>query len=285
MKCAVWTRRHWLVGLVLVAPAGCAAAPVAPWEGRLQGSAVVLLGEVHDNAEQHRLRLAVLRRALHAGWRPAIAMEQFDADRQAEIDRARRERPGDARYLIEQASAGRRGWEWAHYRPIVALALEFELPLLAANLPPSEAARLVRSDYAEVLGEARARELGLVPPPSADWQAEQQRAVDAGHCGRLPAELLGGMARAQFARDAVMADTLRRHGPQGTVLLAGNGHVRRDLGVPRWLNDLPPERLWAVGFVESPTTDTLAGAFDAVVVTAAAERDSDLCDKVKAPPR
>ena len=156
---------------------------------------------------------------------------------------------------------------------------------MAANLPPGEAARLVRGDYAAVLGEARARELGLAPPPGAAWQTEQQRAVDAGHCGLLPTELLGGMARAQFARDAVMADTLRRHAAQGVVLLAGNGHVRRDLGVPRWLSDLPAERIWTVGFVEAPSAEALAGAFDAIVVTAAAARDADPCDQVKAPPR
>jgi len=46
---------------------------------------------VHDNAALHRDRLDVLRRAVaHAGWRPAIAMEQFDIDRQPDIERARR---------------------------------------------------------------------------------------------------------------------------------------------------------------------------------------------------
>jgi uncharacterized iron-regulated protein len=66
-----------------------------PWDHRLRGNAVVLLGEVHDNARQHELRSTALQRAFAAGWRPAIAMEQFDLDRQADIDRARRERPGD----------------------------------------------------------------------------------------------------------------------------------------------------------------------------------------------
>ncbi|HJW11276.1 MAG TPA: ChaN family lipoprotein, partial [Albitalea sp.] len=157
--------------------AGCATPPAAPWEARLQRDALVLLGEVHDNPEQHRLRLAVLRRALRSGWRPAIAMEQFDTDRQADIDRARVERPGDAQHLIAQASAARGGWDWDHYRPIVALALEFDLPLRAANLPASVANRLVRGDYAAVLGEPRVRELGLMPPPDADWQAAQQREI------------------------------------------------------------------------------------------------------------
>ena len=112
----------WLAALMLTA---CATPePAAQWESRLRGDAVVLLGEVHDNAEQHRLRLAVLRRALSAGWRPAIAMEQFDIDRQADIDRARRERPRDAQHLIEAATAPRSGWDWALYRPVVASDLK-----------------------------------------------------------------------------------------------------------------------------------------------------------------
>jgi hypothetical protein len=49
---------------------------------------VVLLGEVHDNAAQHATRAAALRRLLAGGARPAIAFEQFDRERQADIDRA-----------------------------------------------------------------------------------------------------------------------------------------------------------------------------------------------------
>ena len=74
--------------LVTTACAACTTtAPVNDWEVRLHGDAVVMLGELHDNAEQHRLRLAALERALAAGWRPAIAMEQFDREHQADIER------------------------------------------------------------------------------------------------------------------------------------------------------------------------------------------------------
>src|SRR5438874_3309241 len=104
----------WLAALMLTA---CATPePAAQWESRLRGEAVVLLGEVHDNAEQHRVRLAVLRRAFAAGWRPAIVMEQFDRERQADIDRARRERPRDAQHVIDVAGPKGAGWNWDFYR-------------------------------------------------------------------------------------------------------------------------------------------------------------------------
>ena len=112
-----------------------------PWEDRLRGDAIVLLGEVHDNPVQHGLRLEVLRRAFEAGWRPAIAMEQFDREHQSDIERARMERPLDANYLIEKAAPDHGksindGWNWEYYRPFVALALQYDVPLLSANLSP-----------------------------------------------------------------------------------------------------------------------------------------------------
>ena len=283
-----WSRRRLAAAslgwLALHGLTACAAAePLAPqpWEERLRGSTLALLGEVHDNPQHHRLRHAVLQRAFQAGWRPALVMEQFDIDRQADIERSRQERPRDAGHLIAQAGA-KGAWAWSEYQPLVALALEFDLPLFAANLPRRIASRLVRETPQAVLGLQRSRELGLDQLPDAAWQAAQEREIDLGHCGALPRNLWAGMARGQFARDAAMAELLRSRGEQGAVLLAGNGHVRRDIGVPRWLNTLPASRWLAVGYVESDHADAVRGLFDAVVVTAPASR-ADPCKNFKAP--
>ena len=89
------------------------------------------------------------------------------------------------------------------------------------------------------------------------------------------------MAQAQFARDAVMADVLRQHAQRGAVLLAGNGHVRRDLGVSRWLDAEAP-RVFALGLLERHDTQTPPGAFDATLRTEVAER-ADPCADFKPP--
>lgn len=65
--------------------------------------------------------------------------------------------------------------------------------------------------------------------------AAQVEEVRRGHCNMLPVNMLEPMARAQIARDVVMAETIRPHVPRGVVLVAGNGHVRRDIAVPCWL--------------------------------------------------
>jgi uncharacterized iron-regulated protein len=283
------TRRRVATLLLVIACTACSStARRNDWEHRLQGDAVVMLGEVHDNAEHHRLRLEVLRRAFAAGWRPAIAMEQLDRERQADIDRARREKPSDARHLIALAapSSGRAGgaWNWDFYRPFVALALEYDVPLIAANLSSSDTTKIVRGGYSAVFDDASIAMLGLDQPIAADWQAAQEREIDAGHCQALPQPMWPRMARAQFARDAVMAAALREHAGSGVVLLAGNGHVRRDIGVPRWMSGAWQGRIFTVAHLERGDESTLASAFDAVVQTPPAPRP-DPCAILKRAPR
>ena len=258
--------------------AGTEPAPF-PWEDRLRGDAIVLLGEVHDNPVQHGLRLEVLRRAFEAGWRPAIAMEQFDREHQVDIERARMERPLDADYLIEKAATEHgksiNGWNWDYYRPYVALALQYGVPLLAANLSRHDAQKIIELGYSAVFDDSMEHLLGLDRQRPA-LQVVQENEIDVGHCHALPRELLPAMARAQLARDAVMAGVLREHGAQGVVLLAGDGHTRRDMGVPTWFDPTMLARVFAVGFLERGDPVPPASAFDAVVITDAAPR-ADPC--------
>ncbi|HJV61200.1 MAG TPA: ChaN family lipoprotein [Albitalea sp.] len=280
-------RRAALVVLALACGACSTPERREPWESRLRGDAVVLLGEVHDNPALHALRLAALRRALAAGWRPVIAMEQFDREHQADIERARRERPGDARHLIDLAAPARPGgsaggWHWDSYRPVVELALRYDLPLIAANLSNPDTTKIVRGGYAAVFDAADIAALGLDRPIAPDWQAAQEHEIDQGHCHALPPASWPRMARAQFARDAMMAATLQAQAQsgRGVVLLAGNGHVRRDLGVPRWMAPAWRDRLMSVGYLEQGDDMPGAGAFDAVVWAPPASRP-DPCEGFK----
>jgi len=266
----------------LLMVAACATTPRPSPEDvsrSFAGKSYVLLGEVHDNAAGQRQRLQALTRTIEAGWRPAIAMEQFDRERQADIDRARRERPRDAAYVIAQASGLKSGWDWDQYRPVVALALQYDLPLLAANLSRADAAKIVRGGLSDVFDAAQLNTLGLDKPLSADLVASQTAVLDAGHCGHFPKAMLPGMLDAQAARDAVMAQTMRAYASRGVVLIAGNGHVRRDLGVPRWLNREAASVL-SVGYVE--TQGNVEG-FDELVRVPAVERPDPCADAVMRP--
>lgn len=264
-----------LARLGAVALAACATLPQPRFDAaalatQMAREPIVLLGEVHDNAAQHAVRAAALQRFLDGGARPALAFEQFDRARQADLDQARAEPlpPGASRadHLIERA--GGPGWDWSLYRPMIELALSHDLPIVAANLSRAEATRVVHDGFAALFDAPTRTLLGLDQlPPSL--LARQERAVDVGHCHRLPPEALPGLARAQIARDAILALVLRDHAERGVVLLTGNGHARKDIGVPLFLGALRARSI-SIGLLErSP------GEGDADAARAANDGDDD----------
>lgn len=263
------------------------AAPSTPIDAErlaleLARRPAVLLGEVHDNVGQHGVRAEAFRRLLIAGARPAVAFEQFDRERQPDIDRARRERAPEGRsladHVIAQARTPKDNWDWAQYRPFVEMALQFDLPIVAANLSRSDASRVAREGVAAVFAEPERRRLGLERIDD-ELQSEHERIARSAHCNLLPTSTLPGLARAQIARDAVLAQALRSHLAGGVVLLTGNGHARRDVGVPRHLTADERLQVWSIGLLEQGT-DERAKVYDVAFLTPAQPR-SDPCAQLK----
>jgi uncharacterized iron-regulated protein len=279
---------------LLTAAASGRAAPLArhattpeALAATIRGHSIALFGEVHDNAGQHALRIATLKRLIDAGERPAIAFEQFDRERQADLDRVRREHPRDAEAVIAAGGAAK-GWRWDFYRPYVRLALEHDLPIVAANLSRTDAFRVSQEGWAALADPDAVAALGLDRLP-AEFVAAHEREIQRGHCDLLPEAMLPTLARAQIGRDLVLAQSIRPHARRGVVLLTGNGHVRKDIGVPFWLTRDERASTISIGMLEEgelPSADALAGRYDAYVVTAPAERP-DPCEELRrrfAPP-
>lgn len=247
------------------APADAAVPPkqVQALDAALRAKPLVLLGEVHDNAAQHALRVQALRRLLAGSpARPALLMEQFDRERQAAIDQVLAEPGATADRVITAGwPEGGAGWQWPLYRPFIELAFEFALPLVAGNVSRADTRRIVSQGLAAGGFEAK------VPPDIADKQA---RAIVAGHCGQLDEPTARRLMLAQVARDQFMARQLAAHAGRGAVLLAGNGHVRRDIGVPRWLPPALQPRSISIGLLEAGQEG--ATAYDVALDTPAASR-------------
>ena len=237
---------------------------------------IVLLGEVHDNATQHALRLHAFQGWLVQGARPALLMESFDRQRQPEIDRAVAAISGpataaDADAVIDAGAPDRTGWNWAFYKPYVELALRYRLPIVAANVSREEARSVISDGLA-------AHGFDADVPPSI--QAAQAAAVEASHCGLIGPALAGKMAAAQIARDQFMARMVTTHHHRGVLLLAGNGHLRNDIGVPHWLSPAVRTQTVSIGVLEAG--DEGAAAYDRAVFTAAQQRP-DPCEAMRSP--
>jgi uncharacterized iron-regulated protein len=260
--------------------AGCASGgkpASAPAEGLLEANnpQVLLLGEVHDNPQGHKLRYELLRQRVEAGWRPAIVMEQFDRENQDLVDKAQKG-CADAACVIQVVGGAR--WDWQLYYPVIQLALTYHLPLVAGNLSRADASRVVRDGVASSFDPKSVKEYKLEQPlPPAVASAQQQEIV-IGHCNMLPEMMIGGMVNAQVARDIWMAKIIRDQQPRDVVLIAGNGHVRKDIGVGYWINQVAPAlSVRSVGFIEDREN---GGRYDSIQTLAPQQRD-DPCKQVK----
>ena len=298
---------------------GCAAPPEAsrpqtahPLQGKIwdvkKGAAVteeallrelaaaqfVLLGEVHDNPEHHRLQAGILRALIALGRRPALAMEQFDREFQPALDAAMTSTGATAETFADAGRLDRKGWPWPLYAPLVSIAVEARLPIVALNLPRSRTREVARQGFGS-LGASAGADLALERSWNDARQAVLAREIDDGHCGKLPKSALPRMIDVQRAKDATMADALVGTSESGAVVIAGTGHVRNDVGVPVYLaSRVPARRVISIGLIEVDPDRVAVGdyvrppakvvPFDFVWFTSVAERE-DPCAGLVMPAR
>ncbi|WP_442957734.1 ChaN family lipoprotein [Polaromonas sp.] len=264
-----------LCAALLALASGCASRPGAPEMPILQqpggGIAMaarldallpvdaLLLGEQHDAAEHQQIAQQIIAHLVARGLLAALALEMADAgvSTAALLPGASEEQ---ARHALKWND---KAWPWAAYGPAVMTAVRAGVPVLGANLPREQMPGSTADSQLDV----------QLPGPALK---AQQQLIRLGHCNLLPESQITPMTRIQIARDITMAHTLSQAALPGkvVVLLAGSGHVDRNLGVPRHL----PAGLKAkaVRLRAGDATHENAEAFDSVWATPALP-DTDYC--------
>jgi len=240
---------------------------------RLRTQDIVLLGELHDNAKHHALRAQLIKQ---------IARDKLTVIAEHLPSGARVKREGGLLTDLEAAGFDAKAWQWPLHSPLFDAVRGAKLQLIGGNLPKGFSKQL----FAQ--GESALPSPMAQAYKTASLSADASRRLDQdlidGHCGKLPEKYLQPMRLVQRATDLSMAQALLDHAP--SVLVAGNGHVRKDYGVPQALSALAPAlKQTAVGFYEadSPREElvkSLAGRYDIVWLSEPAER-SDPCENFK----
>ena len=213
---------------------------------RQQG--VVLLGEVHDNPRHHALRGQLLLEL--APNKPYVVAEQLEYGK-------RYQQQDTLLDDLTRAGFSAKSWDWPVHEPLFRSIAEADIPLVGGNLSLDSARKVVREGEA-ALPPPLSEVIRQAPLTEAASQTLDQDLLD-GHCGHLKASMLPGMRLTQRARDAAMFSALR-DGPEDRlrVLLAGNGHLRMDYGVPVMLQKLLPQQRWlSIALVEEQADQQL----------------------------
>ncbi|MEI7464035.1 MAG: ChaN family lipoprotein [Burkholderiales bacterium] len=251
---------------------------IAALAERLRSARYVLLGEIHDDAQHHRLRAALLRTLLADGRPTWVVFEQIDRQHSAAVAAA----PRDTEAVVSAGQLDRKGWKWPLHRPLFDAALAAGATVVGGNLSRAEARSVMQGGVAQApvelqrwLSAPDAADRALPPAWTPAQDAELRRQVDVGHCGALPPQMIAPMALAQRARDAALAAAMTGAPPNvRVVLVAGNGHVRRDIGVPHYLAVARALDSISVGFLErgGDGQKVADGPYDEAWFTAPVER-------------
>jgi len=229
---------------------------------------IFLLGEIHDNPNGHSLRLALVQQLLAQQPKPVVAMEQLDRDTQPDLDLALAHCQ-DADCVLKQL--GSRDWAWDFYKPFLQMAIDQKITLVAANLSHADLRQVMSKGFSAVYSpQAIAQyKLNELPKPLLNLQT---KAIQEGHCNLLPAQAIGPMVRGQIARDVWMASVVMGIKNSTVILIAGNGHVRKDAGVYAWLSPQHQAQTQVHAYVEHAEKSD-ADAFDHAHLVATIDRE------------
>ena len=256
---------------------------------RLAGAGYLLLGEVHDNTSHHRNQAQVIDYLSSRGLATAVAFEMIDGSQEKFIGDRKFSSADELIGLLNHVDSG---WDYEnYYRPVFESVIRAGFRILAANIDRDRLIDIVMQHGADIPDQtshilSRTR---FTP----ELELEMQKDIIESHCDMLDSEQALPMVQAQRIRDATMASSLSGSKSDLSVLIAGNGHVRRDSGVPKYILAQDKEAsVVAVGMieVEEGQDDVSAYArdwggnglpFDYVWFTARADREDPCIEFIK----
>ena len=202
----------------------------------MRNATYLLLGETHDNMAQHANQVQVIEALSAAGHRPSATFEMID-DRQGEILKGRE--LGSAKYLVDLLNHVDTGWDYAtYYLAVFNSVIGAGIPIRPANIERNRLAEMMAQEPVQWPVGLR-RILADSPLPAA-LEHELLEEIIASHCGMLDETAARPMVAGQRLRDAAMTDSLLHDTGAQRLLFAGNGHVRKDRGVPMYLRRQVP---------------------------------------------
>ena len=207
--------------------------------GMLSGARLVCIGETHDNLNDQRVELTVVRE-LHRRFpgEIAIGMEMFRETQQPVLDRWVKGELTELEFLKGSKWYETWGFDFGAYRDLLLFARENRIDVIALN-PPKELQDAVgRTGLDNVPEELRRKlpEIGETDP----WQRAVLRGVFGGHAGHGGGdESFDSFLRVQLLWEETMAQKVVDYlsSPRGEgkrmVTITGGWHVKYGFGLPK----------------------------------------------------
>jgi len=226
---------------------------------------VVVIGEVHDNPAHHKAQENIVR-----GLAPKALVFEMLTSKQAQ--KVTPDIRSDENALESALNWADSGWpDFSMYFPIFEAAPDARV--YGAQVPRERARAAFEEGISRVFS-GDAKRFGLTQPLPDEEQSAREAMQKAAHCDALPENLLPMMVDIQRLRDAELAkatETALRETGGPVAVITGNGHARRDWGMPVYLSRAAPKvEIRVIGQAEEGSN--LHGRFDEVLASPAVDR-------------
>ena len=221
---------------------------------------IVLLGEIHDNLFQHRARADLISKMQSKKF--AIVSEHL-------VSGSKITYSGRLLEDLETIGFNKKAWSWPVHEVLYQKFEELRLPIFGGNLSQED----INNIYVGKRFSQSDTLTPIVKRSALDSQSKDKLINDlvVGHCGVVEEGLLSFMYKAQRYRDASMAYIASKVAP--AIVIAGNGHVRRDYGVPQIIKKMNPNsNVISIAFLE---TDKLSEMTDNLIKKFFKDEDTD----------
>ena len=253
-----------LCALVVMANPGHADLIPSDILTAMKSSDVVILGEIHDNPQHHIIQAEALKAVMPS----AVVWEMVTEEGAQRLANKAVSDPEELARILKWIESG---WPpLSMYYPVFQAS---DAPIYGAMVPRAAARAAMERGAATALGADAARFGLTIPLPPAE-QAAREADQLAAHCDAIPESALPQLVAIQRLRDAVLARAVLRAtdetgGP--VAVITGNGHARKDRGIPTFLSRLRPG--WTVFALGQSEDGVVDGEFDAVLDSPAVERE------------
>ena len=279
-----------LIGWAQSAPdaQGAAADDISPF---------ILIGERHGVEDQQLMIAALLLELSKRDKKIGVVLEMIGSDQIKLVETFRLlspSSPKDFGYAIGWPDTG---WpDYRYYAPIFEVIWGRDMLIVPGDPPAADVKRWRKGDWTPKDFHPEAW-LGLQKgeDSAAAIKASWADAMQKAHCNQLSTEEVENVARMQMMRDAFMARQMRATMAAGAdivVLVSGRAHIRRDRGVPLYL-DAPDDTLVlsvietdpdeAEGETYQPQRVSLGGAlpYDQIILTQPLEVEESICERLR----
>lgn len=208
----------------------------------VQNTPMILLGEKHDNSIHHQAEIALFQQLYQTGKLRSVALEMLPTSQQVDINQALerlRQTPNVSNSTVKQILPWTEKWDWSQYGDLITALSNSKVQVLGGNLDRCEIDTLFRGAYP--LNGNRSTQPAI--------KQRIAKTIAQNHQIDPNDQTIQTMVTIQQFKDRRMAEALIK-GNKSTLLIAGNFHVNKAVGVPVHLADLGKNQFVVISLVK-----------------------------------